>query len=73
MTVSGLRALPLFARQKVRNTRDQEPVVAFAPHGLDPALGDRVRPRRADQRLDDPHAERDEHFIEDAGVLGVAV
>ncbi|MCW2862478.1 MAG: hypothetical protein JWP48_4186 [Actinoallomurus sp.] len=34
---------------------DEKPVGAFAPHGPDPALGDRVRPRSPDRRLDDPH------------------
>jgi hypothetical protein len=52
---------------------DEEPVGAFASHGPDPPLGDRVRPRSPDRRLDNSHTESDEHFIEDTRVLGVAV
>ena len=46
---------------------DQHPVQALAASAAHPALRDRVRPRRLDRRLDDPHADRGEHRIEPNG------
>ena len=36
---------------------DQHPIQTLAPGAGNPPLRDRVRPRRPDRRLDDPHAE----------------
>jgi hypothetical protein len=40
---------------------DQHLVQALSAGAAHPALRDRVRPRRPDGRLDDPHAGRGEH------------
>ena len=52
---------------------DQHPVQALAASAAHPALRDRVRPRRLDRRLDDPHADRGEHRIESSGELRIPV
>ena len=52
---------------------DQHPVQALAAGAGNPALRDRVRPRRLDRGLDDPHAGRGEDRIEGRGELGIAV
>ena len=52
---------------------DQHLVQALAPGTGNPPLRDRVRPRRLDRGLDDPHAGRGEDRIEGRGELGIAV
>ena len=52
---------------------DQHLVQALSAGAAHPALRDRVRPRRPDGRLDDPHAGRGEHPVEHGGELGVPV
>jgi hypothetical protein len=52
---------------------DQHPVQALAAGAGNPPLRDRVRPRRLDRSLDDPHAGRGEDRVEGRGELGVAV
>ncbi len=52
---------------------DEEPVQALSPDGADEPLGDSVRSRRADGRLDDPHPFPGEDGVEGGGELGVAV
>ena len=42
---------------------DQHPVQALAAGTAYPALRDRIRPRRPDRRLDDPHTSRSEHRV----------
>jgi hypothetical protein len=52
---------------------DEDAVGALAPGAGDPPLANRVRPRRLDRGLDDPHADRGEDCVERVGVLGVPV
>jgi hypothetical protein len=52
---------------------DQHPVQALAPCTGDPAFGGRVRTRRWDRGLDDPHADAGEHCVERRGELGIPV
>jgi hypothetical protein len=52
---------------------DQHPVQALAAGAGNPPFGDRVRTRRLDGRLDDPHPGRGEYRVEGGGELGVPV
>jgi hypothetical protein len=52
---------------------DQYPVQALTAGAGDPAFRDRVRPRRPDWSLDNPHPGGDEHRIERYGELGIPV
>jgi hypothetical protein len=52
---------------------DQQPVQALAPGAGNPALRDRVRPRRPHRRPDDPRADRGKNRVESRGELGVPV
>ncbi len=51
----------------------QHPVQALAPGAGNPPLRDRVRPRRPDRRLDDPHTSSGEHRVKGRRELGVPV
>jgi chloride channel protein, CIC family len=52
---------------------DQHPVQALAAGAGNPPLRDRVRRRRPDRCLDDPHTDRSEHRVERCGELGIPV
>src|SRR5512132_713212 len=52
---------------------DQDPVEAVAPDRPDPALGERVRSRRAKRRADDLDCLASEDLVEGAAELAVAV
>src|SRR5215470_17881783 len=52
---------------------DQHPVQALTPGAGNPPFRDRVRTRRLNRCLDDPHANSGEHRVERRGELGVPV
>jgi len=52
---------------------DQHPVQALVAGAGDPSFSDRVRPRRLDGRLDNPHADRGEHRVEHRGEFRIPV
>jgi hypothetical protein len=52
---------------------DEEPVQALPADGADAPLGDGVRARRSDGRLDDPDPVGCEDGVEGGGELGVAI
>ena len=52
---------------------DQDPVGAVPPDGADPALGERVRSRRAERRADDLDALASEDLVEGAAELTVTI
>ena len=52
---------------------NQKPVETVAADSADPALGDRVRLRRANRCADDFDALASEHLVEDAAELAVAI
>ena len=52
---------------------DQEVVEAFPAQSADEAFRDRVRPRCADRRPNDPHVSADEDCVEGRGELAVPV
>jgi hypothetical protein len=52
---------------------DQQTIEALAANGSDETLGERVRPRRPDGGLDDPHTVGAEHLVEAGGELGVSI
>jgi hypothetical protein len=54
-------------------TGNQHPVQALAAGTGDPAFRDRVRPRRPDRSLDDPHADRIEDRVKRRGELRIPV
>jgi hypothetical protein len=54
-------------------TEDQDVIQAFVSDRAHPPLGNRVRLRRPDRRLDQPHALGAHDLVEGAGELGVAV
>ena len=49
---------------KMAATEDEEPVQALPADGADEALGEGVRPRGLNRRLDDPDALGAEHVVE---------
>src|SRR5919107_2870238 len=55
------------------HTGDQEMVEAFAPQGADPALRDRVRPRRSHWRADGADVGAGEHGVKGGGELAVTI
>jgi hypothetical protein len=69
----GVVVIDVFAEDVVEmsSAGDEDAVGALAPGAGDPPLADRVRPRRLDRGLDDPHADRGEDGVERAGVLDV--
>jgi hypothetical protein len=71
----GVVVIDVFAEDVVEMSPpgDEDPVGALAPCAGDPALADRVRPRRPYRRLDNPHVGRGEDGVERVGVLGVPV
>ena len=52
---------------------DQDPVEAVAPDGADPALGERVRLRRAEGCADDLDTVASEDLVEHVAELAVAI
>jgi hypothetical protein len=68
--------MPGIARENVLEVaaaEDQQPIETFAPHGPDPPLGVRPRPRRPHRRLDHTHPLRAEDLVKGTGELAVAV
>jgi hypothetical protein len=59
--------------REVPPSGDQQVVQAFAAQRADPALGDRVGPRRPDWGADDADAGAGEDRVEDGGELAVPV
>src|SRR3954463_10916096 len=60
-------------RTQVPLTIDQQVIQALTSQRSHEPLRERVRPRRPDRRLDDPHTTGGEHLIERAGELAVTV
>jgi hypothetical protein len=60
-------------RHQLALAQDQRPVEALAAYRADPALGDRVRPRRLRRRLDHRDGLGGEYRIEGCGELAVPV
>jgi hypothetical protein len=67
-----LDVLPKYCREVVRSS-DQEMVEAFAAQRADPALGDRVGPRRLDWGAEDADAGASEDRVDGGGELAVPV
>jgi hypothetical protein len=53
--------------RQVPAAEDEHPVQALRPDGADPPLGERVRARSPDRRLEDPHAFGAEDLVEGTG------
>jgi hypothetical protein len=58
---------------EVTTTEDEEPVETLSAGRAYESLGDRVRTRRSNGRLDDPNALSAEHLVEAGGELRVSV
>jgi hypothetical protein len=71
----GVVVLDVLAQhgREVARSGDQELVEAFAAQRANPALGDRVRPRRANRGADDADVGAGEHRVEGGGELAVPV
>jgi hypothetical protein len=52
---------------------DEQPVEALRSCGADKPLGEGVRSRRSDRRLDDPGADRSQHLVEGSDELRITV
>jgi hypothetical protein len=52
---------------------DEQPVQAFDPHGANESLGECVRARCSDRRIDHACTDRGHHFVEGTDELRVAI